>query len=281
MRNNQRRSRPSGQPTPAPVIKAAPASSSLTYEVPTEFVELPSRGLFYPEDHPLYKQETVEIKFMTAKEEDILASTALIKKGLVIDRLLENILVVDVDPRSLLIGDRAAIMVATRISGYGSIYETEVTCSMCSAKSPLLFDLTKMKINDRCFDKQFISNNLVDIDLENRLFVIELPVTKIKAGLRLMNSHDEKEFTSGISKNESSKVTMILSTFVESINGSFDRTEIENFIQSMPAKDSKYLRNIYSSLVPNIELKDDFSCSRCFHQKEMEVPLDAGFFWPE
>jgi len=96
-----------------------------------------------------------------------------------------------------------------------------------------------------------------------------------------MNSHDEKEFTSGISKNESSKVTMILSTFVESINGSFDRTEIENFIQSMPAKDSKYLRNIYSSLVPNIELKDDFSCSRCFHQKEMEVPLDAGFFWPE
>jgi len=279
MRNNQRRLGSESRNNPRP--PAVPQAAGMAYEVPTEFVELPSRGQFYEEDHPLHGQETVEIKFMTAKEEDILASTALIKKGLVIDRLLENILVVDVDPRSLLIGDRAAIMVATRISGYGSIYETEVTCSMCSAKSPLLFDLTKMKINDRCFDKQFISNNLVDIDLENRLFVIELPVTKIKAGLRLMNSHDEKEFTSGISKNESSKVTMILSTFVESINGSFDRTEIENFIQSMPAKDSKYLRNIYSSLVPNIELKDDFSCSRCFHQKEMEVPLDAGFFWPE
>ena len=277
MRNNQRRIGTSTRNNPAPAI----ASTGMVYQVPTEFVELPSRGQFYTEEHPLYAQETVEIKFMTAKEEDILASTALIKKGLVIDRLLENILVADIDPRSLLIGDRSAIMIAARISGYGNIYETEIRCPVCSAQSPLLFDLAKMIITDRCFDDDFMSNNSIEIDRENNLFSVTLPTTGAKLGLRLMNNHDEREFSSEAVKNENSRVTTMLSVFVESVNGSLDRAEVKAFIQNMPAKDSKYTRNLYSRLVPNIELRDDFSCSRCFHQKEMEVPLDAGFFWPE
>ena len=88
----------------------AAAVSGLGFVVPTEFVELPSKGKFYPDEHPLHKQETVEIKYMTAKEEDILASSTLIKKGLVIDRLLDNILVPDIDPTTLLVGDRSAII---------------------------------------------------------------------------------------------------------------------------------------------------------------------------
>jgi hypothetical protein len=278
MRNNQRRSRPSGQPTPAPVIKAAPASSSLTYEVPTEFVELPSRGLFYPEDHPLYKQETVEIKFMTAKEEDILASSALLKKGLLLDRLFENILIEDIDPQSLLIGDRSAIMVAARASGYGKIYETALECPTCSAKNTLLYDLSTVKLSEYCFDEEYINDNSIEIN--DNIFFITLPVTKTKVGLRLLDGYGEKEFSELSANNGDNKVTSTLSAFIEVVGETYDRKEINNFIDSMPVRDSKYIRTIYPKLVPNIELKENFTCTRCSHQQEMEVPLTAEFFWP-
>jgi len=278
MRNNQRRTgAPSQRGRSAPTAPAV--TSNLVYQVPTEFVELPSRGIFYPEGHPLRNQETVEIKFMTAKEEDILASTALAKKGLILDRLLENILVLDMEPDSLLLGDRSAIMVATRISSYGKIYETEVTCPSCELKNNLLFDLTKMNIGGRCFDEQFMTDNSIEID--NGLLVVTLPTTELKVGLRLIDGHSEKEAGSITENNQDTAVTTFLSTLVEKVEDTFDRDQIEEFINNMPAKDSKYIRDVYSKLIPNIELKEDFSCSRCFHQKEMEVPLSADFFWPK
>jgi hypothetical protein len=248
------------------------------YQVPTEFVELPSRGAFYPEDHPLHNQETVEIKFMTAKEEDILASTALAKNGLILERLLENILVLDMDPNSLLLGDRSAIMVAARISSYGKIYETEVTCPSCEAKNSLPFDLTGAGQGGRCFDEQFMADNAVEI--ENQLLVVTLPVTQMKVGLRLIDGYSEKEASSITENNQDTAITAFLSTLVEKVEDTFDRDQVEEFINNMPAKDSKYIRDIYSKLVPNIELKENFSCSRCFQKKEMEVPLSADFFWP-
>mgnify|MGYP003110330907 CR=1 FL=1 len=276
MRNNQRRTGAPSRSAPSP----AATSNGLTYQVPTEFVELPSRGRFYPEGHALHNQETVEIKFMTAKEEDILSSTALIKKGLVIDRLLQNILVEDIDPSSLLIGDRSAIMIAARISGYGRVYETEIVCPTCSARSSFLFDLTQAKIVDRCFDEEFIADNSIVVDSETGLFMVQLPTTEVTVGLRLLDGYGEKEFSQANTDNEESKITTLLSAFIECVDGVYDRAQVEEFIGNMPTKDSKYLRNIYSTLVPNVELKDDFTCSQCFQQKEMEVPLSANFFWP-
>jgi len=259
-------------------MKAAPANSNLTYEVPTEFVELPSRGMFYPEDHPLHGQETIEIKFMTAKEEDILASAALLKKGLLLDRLFENILVKDIDPQSILIGDRSAIMVAARASGYGKIYETVIECPVCSAKNTLLYDLSTVKLSERCFDENYINDN--SIEIQDNMFFVTLPTTKVRVGLRLLDGYGEKEFNEVATGYEETRVTSTLSAFIEVVGEICDRKEIKNFIDNMPAKDSKYIRSIYPKLVPNIELKEDFTCTRCFHQKEMEVPLTAEFFWP-
>jgi len=278
MRNNQRRTRPSGQPQTAAPVKAAPSISGLAYEVPTEFVELPSRGLFYPEDHPLHKQETVEIKFLTAKEEDILASTALLKKGLLLDRLFESILVKDIDPKSLLIGDRSAIIIAARSSGYGAIYETTVECPNCSTKNNVLYDLKTAKTSEYCFDEEYINDNSVEIN--DDLFFITLPVTRARIGLRLLDGYGEQEFNKFTADNEDTKVTSTLSAFIEVVNDITDEGEITNFINNMPAKDSKYIRTIYPKLVPNIELKEDFTCKRCFHQQDLEVPLSAEFFWP-
>ena len=116
----------------APTTPAAPAS--LSYVTPTEFVELPSRGQFYPADHPLHGKDVIEMRYMTAKDEDILTSPALLKKGIAIDRLLQN-LVVDnnINPNNLLIGDKNAILLAARISGYGEEYPVTLQCNSCGA----------------------------------------------------------------------------------------------------------------------------------------------------
>ena len=154
MRNNQRRTGPQARPQPA-----ATSQANLAYVVPTEFVELPSRGVFYPEGHPFFNQETVEIKFMTAKDEDILSSQALIKKGVMIERLLESLIVEDVDPNSLLLADKTAIMMAARISSYGSEYNATVPCKACASMNEFVYDLKESSITGDCFDERYLHEN--------------------------------------------------------------------------------------------------------------------------
>ena len=124
------------------------APATLSYVAPTEFVELPSEGKLYPSDHPLHNQETIEIRYMTARDEDILTSKALLRKGLAIDRMLQN-LVIDTQVKvdDLLLGDKNAIILAARISGYGQNYETSITCPNCNTSSECAYDLTEFKPN--------------------------------------------------------------------------------------------------------------------------------------
>ena len=126
--------------TDMPLIDTSVSENSLLKfaTIPTEIVELPSKGALYPPDHPLHGEETIEIKYMTAKEEDILTSQSLLRKGLAVERLLKSV-VVDkrIDPKSLLVGDRNAVLYATRITGYGAEYPARVTCGNCTAKGRL------------------------------------------------------------------------------------------------------------------------------------------------
>ena len=132
MRNNQ--DRLNAPPTSAdpPIQQAQQTEQPLQFVTPTEFVELPSRGKFYPSEHPLHNVETLEVRHMTARDEDILTSRSLLKKGVAIDRFLQNI-VVDrrVKVEDLLIGDKNAIIIASRISGYGPRYDANVLCPSC------------------------------------------------------------------------------------------------------------------------------------------------------
>ena len=276
MRNNQRRTGRSGRPQPP-----APASTSaLAYTVPTEFVELPSRGLFYPEDHPLFNQETVEIKFMTAKDEDILSSQALIKKGIVIDRLLESLLVLDIDPESLLIGDKNAIMLAARMSSYGSEYKMSLVCPMCLSKSKETYDLKQYETKDGCFDEGLMSDKGVVYNAQFRSLDLELPVSKVKVSIAPGTGYEEKQYLKSGNEEENTSVTSLLKSFIVKIGESTEYNDICRFIDTMPAFDSKLLRELYFLLVPNIELKNFFMCQMCMLQETMEVPLTAEFFWP-
>ena len=124
----------SSEETPVP-------NTPLQFSTPTEFVELPSGGKNYPEGHPLHNVDSLEIRYMTAKEEDILTSRTLLKKGIAVDRMLQSLIIdksISVD--DMLTGDKNALIVAARVSGYGAEYSTSVSCPACGTSSKYTFD---------------------------------------------------------------------------------------------------------------------------------------------
>ena len=124
-------------------------NSILDFVLPTEFVDLPTKGRFYPEEHPLHGKESIEIRYMTAKDTDILTSKSLLKKGVAVDRMLQNIIVdksIKVD--DLYSGDKNAILIAARINGFGPEYKTKVTCPQCGATSEHAFNLEEVRCGE-------------------------------------------------------------------------------------------------------------------------------------
>ena len=279
MRNNQRRTGRDPESTPVTTVPTTPQPAPLAFSAPTEFVELPSRGEFYPEDHPFYKQETIEIRFMTAKDEDILTSEALLKKNLAIDRLLENLIVADVEPSTLLVGDRSAILIAARISAYGREYNVKVRCEECFATNEIEYNLKSAVLQENCFDKEFLRDNSVSFNRETNTFDLVLPNSGVQVGLRLVDGKKERKY----SDKETSKnlVTSLLSLFLVKVDGRLDFDSVMDFIDVMPAGDSKFLRGLFPLLTPSIKLLKSYRCETCYAQQELEVPLSAEFFWPK
>ena len=261
-----------------------PTAPSFNWAVPSEFVELPSQGRFYSEDHPLYDQTTMEIRYMTAKEEDILTSKALLKQGVALDRMLQNIIVdkrVRVD--TLLVGDKNALLVGARRTGYGADYTTTITCPSCDNADEYTFDLAEPPINN-------VAETLATADdivqTQEGTFKFLLPMTKVEVECRLLTSADEAVFSKNLQKksrgNQSSgTMTELFRTYIVSVNGDTSPIMKETLIQNMPARDARYLRNRYSEIVPNINLAQHYACSNCDYETDMEVPLGVDFFWPK
>ena len=279
-RNNQRRTK--ATPAKEEQQEAAPtAASPLSFVTPTEFVDLPSQGRFYGPAHPLYGKETVEIRFMTARDEDILTSQTLLKKGVAIEKFLSNIIVdKTIQPNRLLVGDRNAILVAARITGYGETYETNVTCPACNTKATFPFNLKTTKIYHGDDHEDYNITNMDDGS-----FLVDLPLTKVQAQVRVLNGADEAEITQMVDRNRrrtsiEGNLTAQFSKSIISLNGDTDKNTINQFIEMMPAYDARYLRGAYRCITPNIDLSQEFCCSNCGHEQEMGVPFTADFFWP-
>jgi len=261
---------------------APPQKSLLDFVSPTDFVELPSKGVFYPEGHPLHNKEVIEIKYMTAKEEDILTSETLLRKGLAVERFLESVILdKQIDPQSLLIGDRNAILIAARISGYGAEYETKMQCPACDAQNEITFDISNPIVHYPDTDQvETIEKN------ENDNFVFKLPVSKFKVECRLLTGRDE-QYLVELKQNKKKKrlqdsaVTDQFKMMIVSVEGVKDKSIIGRFIEAMPAADARSLRKVYAAITPNVKLKDEFSCTSCGHTQELEVPFGADFFWPD
>jgi hypothetical protein len=190
MSRNKQRTAAAKDATAATTAPAAPAApATLSYVTPTEFVELPSRGKFYPSDHPLHNKEVIEMRFMTAKDEDILTSPALLRNGLAIDRLIENLIVDNnVSVNDLLLGDKNAVILAARISGYGEQYNVNVTCPNCEASIEHQFDLSEIPHQNGTIPED--DNENVYLTPEGT-FVAKLPKSQFSVEFKLLTGQDE------------------------------------------------------------------------------------------
>jgi hypothetical protein len=250
------------------------------FEVPIESVPLPSLGAVYPVGSPLNRAETIDIRAMTAKEEDILTSRALIKKGTVISQLLKSCItnkMIDVD--SLLTGDRNAVMTALRITGYGSGYTCEIDCPSCGENNKQEFDLGQLPIKNLAISPVYEGENV---------FEFVLPITKKKVHFKFLTGHDEVEMSQEAERRKKklgieseNYVTTRLQYSIITIEDIKDRNKISQFIRNMPAGDSRALRKFMDDNEPGVEMKSWMTCSSCNEESEVRLPMGASFFWPD
>ena len=274
-----------GAETPVTEVQAPTGGTQpLAFSIPTEHIELPSQGRYYGEKHPLHNQETIEIKYMTAKEEDILTSPSLLKKGLTIERLLRSVIIdKTIDPQHLLVGDRNAILVGTRVTGYGGEYKVTVGCPACISQNQMEVDLSEIAINTGGEEN---SGGYRISHKGGTEYDVELPRTKVTVTIKLLTGRDENNITAYNNKRKKHKLetgllTSQLRSLIVGINGNRQSSDIEQFVEILPAFDSRYLRNAYEKICPNVDMSYPLSCVECDHETNVEVPLSAEFFWPK
>jgi hypothetical protein len=239
------------------------------FKLPTEQVELPSKGLLYPEDSPL-ATGTVEMKYMTAKEEDILTNQNYIENGTVIDKLLKSLIVTEgVDYDSILIGDKNAIMMAARVLSYGKDYDIKVLGEVHTV------------------DLSALENKEVDYSLfkkgEND-FTFKLPHTDNTVTIKILTHKDEElidreiKGNKKINKNSSTITNSRLKYIITSINDSRDKKDIREFVDNYClAKDARAIREFYSSISPDV----DMVYYKEGREEAADIPIGIGFFWPD
>jgi hypothetical protein len=254
----------------------------LGIQIPEEVVPLPSQGKVYPVGSPLHKRNLLEIKPMTAKEEDILTSRAYIKKGTVITKLIQSC-VTDrsVNVQSMLSGDRNAVLVAIRITGYGAQYSATITCPECNENFSSDFDLSQLPLKNLEIEPAEPGVNLFDF---------QLPVTQASVQFKFLTGRDEEEITVNAERRkkklksaEENMITARLQHQIVSVNGRTEKGLISKFIQHMPAGDSLALRNFIQKHEPGIDMVSEATCTNidCGEISEVDVPLGASFFWPD
>lgn len=248
-------------------------------DIPLETVPLPSSGKVYSQNTSLFNAETVEIRSMTTREEDILTSRALLKKGTVITELIRSCLVDrTISPNDLVSGDRNALMVAIRITGYGPEYKAEIECGECGTKSPHEFNLAELPVRRLNIEPAVTGTNI---------FEFVLPKSRKSVKFRFLTGRDEEEIMATSEKQKKlglsseSNITTNLLHAIVSIDGVEDRAKIANFVRMMPARDSLALRNYIKENEPGVVMKQETSCPSCGHTEEVGMPLGVNFLWPQ
>lgn len=281
MRNNQERLFTTHIPEQDQDITTAANQPTFSYVTPTELVDLPSKGRYYPPEHPLHQKEAVEIKEMTAKEEDILYNKSFIERGIVLEKLLSSILLDKrIDPRSLTVPDKNAILIKARINGYGNMYPVQMKCTDCGSLSEVEVDLNELLT---IIQPKYDDNVRL---LDNGLVSIKLPSSKWTIEVKPLSGYDQERLQKTLDgrkkhKLEENALLESLKAFIYSINGNADQESFQNAITNMPAKDSKFLRNAYGSCFPNISTTAKATCELCKSETDLEVPFNLNFFWSD
>jgi len=245
-------------------------------KIPTEEVSLPSKGLLYPKESPLSSGK-IEMKYMTAREEDILTNTNFIKNGTVVDKLLQSLIVTPINYDDILIGDKNAILIAARVLGYGQEYSFKYTNEQ-NQEIEATVDLSTLK--EKELDKSLVKDGVNE-------FSFSLPKSGNVITFKLLTHGDEKKIEAeikGLQKvnpNGSYDVTTRLKYMITSINGNRDQKSIRDFIDNyLLAPDARAFREYYTKVQPDIELKfipDDEN----YVGEGIAIPISLNFFWPD
>lgn len=237
---------------------------------PTEVIDLPSRGLLYPKDSPLASGK-LEMKYMTAKEEDILTNQNYIQKGIVIDKLLQSLIVSKVDYTELVTGDQNAVMIAARILGYGKDYE------FTYAGERQVVDLTTL--DDKPFNESLVTPHVND-------FTFKLPHSKIEITFKILTVGDEEkirkeiEGLKKINREANPELSTRLKYMITSVQGVRDIETIRGFVDNhLLARDSKALRDYIREVQPDIDLKVKVYVNGV--EEDIYLPITVNFFWPD
>ena len=239
---------------------------------PTEEVSLPSKGLIYSPDSPLAKG-AVEMKYMTAKEEDILTNETYIKKGTVIDKLLQSLIVSPINYSDLVIGDKNALLVAARVLGYGKDYSFEINGETHT------IDLTELE------DKELNSEHLIKPN--HNEFTFTLPVLKKEITFKLLTHSDERKIEEELKglkkmKQEAGELTTRLKYMILSIDGDYERKTVRQFVDNqLLARDSRALREYIKEIQPDVDMTFEYEDEDGEIQRGVNVPLNINFLWPD
>ena len=245
---------------------------STQFNMPTETVELPSKGLLYPAGSPL-ASGSIEMKYMTAKEEDILTNQNYIEKGIVVDKLLESLIVTKVNYSDILIGDKDALLIASRILGYGkdytfTVYGEEITV-----------DLTTLSNKE-------LDQSLLNEEGKNE-FTYKLPTTDNTITFKLLTQKDEKEIQreleglKKISATTSAEISTRMKHMILSVNGNYERPYVRSFVDNgFLARDARAFREYYGKIVPGINTTINHTFEDGL-EEELTIPINANFLWPD
>lgn len=262
----------------------------LSKPVLTEVVDLPSGGVLYPINSPLFGRESIEIKYPTTKEQEILNSRSLQKKNLAIDKMLESLFVdSDVKAKDILVGDKNAILIRVRELMFGRQYNLRMICPICAnIDEDFFFDLedatTKSVLSED--ELKEVGASFVRDAAGNPFYEITLPETGFKTLIKLATGSDETSILSTSERKRKNKLEETpmkdqLMLVIHSVDG-FSSLELKNdFISKAPTSDMNYIMKMYRELEPTMALKTNYACSICFNVSEdVEVPITVKFFRP-
>jgi hypothetical protein len=248
------------------------------HQFPSEEITLPSKGLLYPEGSPL-KKGVIEMKYMTAREEDILTNQNYISNGTVIDKLLQSLIVTPIDYNDLLIGDKNAILVASRILGYGAEYSFKLTHPKTNEIETVTVDLTKAE--DKVIDENLIKEGKNE-------FEFILPTSKRQITFKFLTQGDEKKVEQElkglkkINKDSSPELSTRMKHLITSVEGNYEKQTIRQFVDThLLARDSRALRAYINNIQPDINLDFDVEFEDGHIQEGITVPINVNFFWPD
>jgi len=264
------------KPTETPQTQPQQFIEPKSYPFPTEVISLPSKGLCYPESNPLSKGE-ITIKLMTAKEEDILTSANLIRKGIHLDKLLESVVVEPgVNINDLLIGDKNAILVTSRMLAFGPEYNVSVNDPVEKEPVEVAIDLSKIKIKE-------INESLLN---RNNEYSYTLPVSKIPVKFKLLTHGDEIAINKDVEASEKTlktgnEITARYRKIITEVDGNREFGYISSFVANrLLAGDSKGLRKYMTEITPDLDLTFEYTSPYSGDTEALRIPFGVNFFYP-